>query len=372
MTAIKYVLQLCHDYSFPFLDVARQYASLFKGTDYKVITVYLIGKKDLEVIRQTDSDEVLFLEYPPKSLKGLKRQPIRQIKQLCTDYHFSFAIAHRYQATFILRNIKHLPVIGVNHSFGKFKRFSRRWFVNSHKKDLYLLGVSDAIRDEMRDSLPRFPQAQIQTLYNRINIAQVCVQQQGKEAARKHLGLSQDSYVFANVGRLHPDKDQKTLINAFAKVAMKLPEALLFIVGQGRLENDLKQQVKQLNLQDKVVFAGVVPDAVRYFRAFDVFVLSSDHEPFGMVLLESIAAEVPVIATNAGGAREIVSDSQWLFDIANEQQLAQLMLTMYALNIEQRQMINQQNRQYLDAHFTDEAVKKTFWQLPFIKRITEA
>ncbi len=365
----KYVLQLCHDYTFPFLDVARQYASLFKGTDYKVINVYLVGEKNDDVVKQTDSDEVIFLEYPAKSLTGLKRKPIQQIKLLCAQYHFEFAIGHRYQATYILRNIRNLPVIGVNHSFGKFKRFTRRWFVNHHKKNLYLLGVSNAIRDEMRDYLPGFPQQQIQTLYNRINAEQVSTHQLDKKAARKQLGIKQDSYVFANVGRLHPDKDQRTLINAFAKVAPELPDALLVIIGQGRLENELKQQVQQLKLEQQVFFPGVIHEAVNYFRAFDSFVLSSNNEPFGMVLLEAIVADVPVIATDAGGAKEIITDKQWLFDIADVNALAQLMLKIYEQDDEQIKTINKQNKQHLKQNFTDEAVKKAFWNLPFVKSI---
>ncbi|MCU7937910.1 MAG: glycosyltransferase [gamma proteobacterium symbiont of Bathyaustriella thionipta] len=365
----KYVLQLCHDYTFPFLDVARQYASLFKGTEYKVITVYLVGEKNNDVVKQTDSDEVIFLEYPCKSLKGLKRKPIKQIKQLCSQYDFDFAIGHRYQAIYILRNIKHLPVIGVNHSFGKFKRFTRRWFVNRHKKNLYLLGVSNAIRDEMRVYLPRFPQQQIQTLYNRINPEQVRADQLDKEAARKHLGISQESYVFANVGRLHPDKDQRTLINAFAKAAPELPDAVLVIIGQGRLEKELKQQVQQLKLAHQVFFLGVVPEAVNYFRAFDSFILSSDYEPFGMVLLEAIMAEVPVISTNVGGAREIISNKQWLFDVGGVDKLAKLMLTMYAMDDAQKKALNEQNRQCLEENFTDDAVQNAFWHLPFVKSL---
>ena len=239
----KYVLQLCHDYSIPFLDVARQYSSLFKNTPYKVITVYLVGEKNNDVVRQTDADQVIFLEYPQKSLKGMKLKPIKKMKELCYKYDFEFAIGHRYQATYILRNIKNLPVIGVNHSFGKFKRFTRRWFVNRHKKNLYLLGVSNAIRDDMREYLPRFPQQQIQTLYNRINVEQVIANQLGRVEARKHLGIAQDKYVFANVGRKHTDKDQKTLINAFAKDAEKIPDAILVILGKGRIENKFKQQV---------------------------------------------------------------------------------------------------------------------------------
>jgi len=367
----KYVLQLCHDYTFPFLDVARQYASLFKDTPYQIITIYLIGKKDDDVVSKTDSDQVLFLEYPPKSLKGLKRKPIKQIQQLCSQYDFEFAIGHRYQATYILRNVKNLPVIGINHSFGKFKRFTRRWFVNYHKKNLYFLGVSNAIRDEMRVALPRFPKEQIQTLYNRINVEQVLSGQLDAAQARQFLGISADKYIFANVGRLHPDKDQKTLINAFANVSEQLPDAILMIVGKGRLEQDLKQQVKRLKLQEKVIFTGVVPDAVNYFRAFDCFVLSSDHEPFGMVLLEAIIAELPVIASNAGGAAEIITRKQWLFNVGDVEKLAQLMIKIHTLDASERNALNHQNKLHLEQNFTDNAVQNAFWKLPFMQLLMQ-
>ena len=367
----KYVLQLAHDYTFPFLDVARQYASLFKGTEYKIITAYLVGDKDDEVVRQTDSDEVVFLKNRSGDLKGLKRQQIKQVKKLCAQYPFEFAIGHRYQAIYILRSIKNLPVIGVNHSFGKLKRFSRRWFINGHKKDLYLLGVSDAIRDEMRAYLPKFPQEKILTLYNRLNIEQVEAHQVAKSVAREYLGIKQNGYVFANVGRLHPDKDQRTLINAFSRVATEIPDAVLIIIGKGRLEQELKQQVNELNLQKRVLFLGVVPDAVNYFKAFDSFLLSSDHEPFGMVLLEAIIAEVPVVATNAGGAKEIIKNPQWLFEVGDEKKLSELMRAMYQLDEAQKQAINKENRQWLEQNFTDEAVKQAFWNLPFMDSIRQ-
>ena len=366
-TKQKYVLQLCHDYSIPFLDVARQYASLFKNTEYQVITVYLVGEADQQVIDYTDSDEVLFLNNHSGDLKGLKRKQIKQLKQLCCQYDFTFAIGHRYQAIYILRHIKNLPVIGVNHSFGKFKRFTRRLFVNMHKKNLYLIGISNAIRDEMRTCLPKFPKEQILTLYNRVNVDHVQKVQVNRSEARKHLGLPDDKYVFSNVGRLHPDKDQKTLINAFAKVAPKLPDAILVILGKGRLEKELKHQVKQLDLEERVLFPGLVPHAVNYYRAFDSFVLSSDHEPFGMVLLEAIIAEVPVIATNAGGAKEVINNTQWLFDVGDVNQLEKLMLDIYHQDESKIKSITEENMQWLKQNFTDDAVEDSFWKLPFMQ-----
>ncbi len=276
-------------------------------------------------------------------------------------------IAHRYKAMFIARHIKGMPVLGIHHSYGNYLRFMRRWFVNHHKKNLYLLGVSNAIRDDIRHCLPDFPQEQIQTLYNRINIKQVIAKQLSRAEARHFLGITDNQKVFANVGRLHPDKDQKTLIQAFAKVSKQLPESILMILGKGRLETDLKQQVKQLNLTNKVIFTGIVPNAVNYYRAFDYFILSSDYEPFGMVLLEAIIADVPVISTNVGGAKEIIRDKQWLFDVGDDEVLAQLMLKISALDSSEVHLLNQKNQEYLEHNFTDTAVKECFWNLPFIK-----
>ena len=166
---------------------------------------------------------------------------------------------------------------------------------------------------------------------------------------------------------MHPDKDQTTLINAFSKVATKLPNSILVIMGKGKLEQQLKQQVKQLQLSEQVLFLGLVPQAVHYFRAFDSFVLSSNYEPFGMVLLEAIIAELPIIATNVGGAKEIISDENWLFNVGDVDKLAGLMLKIHSLGNNEKQTIHKHNLTCLQNTFTDQAVKKVFWQLPFMQ-----
>jgi glycosyltransferase involved in cell wall biosynthesis len=363
----KYVLQLCHCYNMPFLDVARQYASLFKDTEYHIVTVYLTGAEDNEVIKETNSDTVLFLNNSSKDLRGLKRQQIKQIQKLYQQYDFEFGIGHRFKAIYILCHIKNLPVIGIHHAFSVYSRFMRRFFINRHRKNLLLLGVSNAIRDDIKKHLPTFPQQQIQTLYNRIDIKQMRENLLDRFEARKQLGIAQDKYVFANVGRLHPDKSQRTLITAFAQVAEKLPNSVLVILGKGKLEQALRQQAQQLDIVDRVLFLGVIPQAANYFRAFDSFVLSSDHEPFGMVLLEAIIAELPTIATDAGGAKEIINDPQWLFAVNDSKKLSELMLNVYSLDDNQKRALNEKNITHLQHNFTDNSVKDIFWQLPFIK-----
>ena len=179
----------------------------------------------------------------------------------------------------------------------------------------------------MRYYLPKFPAENIQTLYNRIDVAQVQQSQVSREQAREKLGLPDNAWIVANVGRLHPNKDQATLIKGFAQALDRLPAgSLLVILGQGRLESALKAQVQALDIADSVRFVGQVPQARRYFKAFDLFVLTSDHEPFGMVLLEAMAAGIPVISSDCGGAKEVVNDPQCLFPLGDAAELAELMV----------------------------------------------
>lgn len=350
-TAEQWVLQFSHGYDGPFLDCSRQYAVLFKDTDYKVCTVYLTGKPSDEVVQGSASDEVIFLNYSSKQVRGLKLAAIKDFKKIVASRNFKFCIAHRFKPIYIALLGSKLPVIGVHHAFGDYKRRSRQWLANHFRDRLRLLGVSNAVRDDMRACLPKFKPEHIETLYNRIDVEAVQAEQVSREEARQFLDLPLDAWIVGNVGRLHPDKDQTTLIKGFAKALPELPEgSLLAIMGSGRLEQQLKQLAVDLDVADSVRFLGQVPNGRRYFKAFDLFALTSDHEPFGMVLLEAMAAGVPVIATDCGGAKEVVSDPECLFELGDVASLTQLLggklTTVEVKNI--------------DLKFTDKYARKEF------------
>ena len=323
----KWVLQFVHGYDGPFMDCARQYAVLFKDTDYKVCTVYLTGEPNDEVAQGSASDEVIFLNYTSKQVRGLKRAAIKEFKKIVNSRNFTLCIAHRFKPIYIALFGSKLPVIGVHHAFGDYKRRSRQILANFFRQRLRLLGVSNAVRDDMRASLPKFKPEHIETLYNRIDVEAVQAEQVNREEAREHLNLPQGAWIVGNVGRLHPDKDQTTLIKGFAKALPELPAgSLLAIMGSGRLEQQLKQLAHDLGVSDSVRFLGQVPNGRRYFKAFDLFALTSDHEPFGMVLLEAMAAGVPVIATDCGGAKEVVNEAECLFGLGDVEGLNTLLI----------------------------------------------
>lgn len=361
----RWVLQFCHGYDGPFLDCARQYAALFAGTPYRVCTVYLTGTPSVEVEQGSASDEVIFLDYRSRDVRGLKLKAIRDLKRIVASRDFALCIAHRFKPIYVALLGSDLPVIGVHHAFGDYQRRSRRLFANFFRTRLALLGVSDAVRDDMRACLPGWPVERIETLYNRIDVEAVQAGQVSREEARVHLGLPQDAWVVGNVGRLHPDKDQATLICGFAQALPQLPAgSLLAIMGSGRLEDALKTLAAELGVGDSVRFLGQVAQGRRYFRAFDVFALSSDHEPFGMVLLEAMAAGVPVIGTDCGGGREVVRGVGELFPLGAADQLAAALQRQARLD--DLQPLRQRMHERLQQAFSDQAVRERFWSLPTI------
>jgi len=355
-------MQICHGYDGPFLDCARQYAVLFADTPYKVMTVYLSGKYDAQVEAGSASDEVVFLEYSSKALRGLKLGAIRAIRRLVSERNFALCIAHRSKPAYVAMLGSKLPVIGIHHAFGDYQRKSRQLFANLFRKRLYLFGVSDAVRDDLRACLPGWPQQRIQTLYNRIDLEAVQSEQLSRSAARQALGLPSQAWVIGNVGRLHPDKDQETLIRAFADALPTLPvNSLLVIAGEGRLEARLKTLVGELGIGDQVRFLGQVPQARRYFKAFDMFALSSDHEPFGMVLLEAMAAGLPVVCSDCGGGREVVGEKGQLFTFGDWHALSASLQSVASAQQRELEQLREDMHGWLESRFVDSAVAPRFF-----------
>lgn len=362
-----YVLHICHSYYPPFHDCARQYSALFAGSDYKVVTVFLTGKPDAAIAEVSASDEVIFLGYNSKQVRGLKLGAIAKIRKLLASRPFAFCIAHRAKPTYVALLGTNLPVISVHHNYQDYGRFSRRMLVNLCRNRLLMLCVSDSVRDEMRQHLAHWPHEQIETLYNRIDVAQVRTDLLSRDEARVALSIPAHTHVIANVGRLHYDKDQATLLRAYAQALPHLPDdCLLLILGKGPLEPDLKAQAQALGISHKVRFAGQVPNARRYFRAFDHFVLSSDHEPFGMVLLEAMAAELNISCSDSGGGAEVVRGIGQLFPLGDAASLADLMVAVATQDQLPGTMLK-----YLQQHFSDEAARQRFFALPFIQGLQQ-
>ena len=115
-----------------------------------------------------------------------------------------------------------------------------------------------------------------------------------------------------SVGRLVEQKNQKMLIEAFAKIAKEYPNYKLKIFGTGPLELKLKKQIEELNLADKIILCGVCDDIKNELEKSKIFVLSSDYEGMPNALIEAMAVGLPVISTNCpcGGPKELIENEK--------------------------------------------------------------
>ena len=127
-------------------------------------------------------------------------------------------------------------------------------------------------------------------------------------AVRSGLGIDRAQPLIVCAARLEVEKDIESLIAALPAVLAVAPEATCVIAGEGTLRTKLAAQISALGIGESVRLAGFLEDALSLINAADILVLPSLAEPFGLVLIEAMSMGKPVIATNAGGPREIVKD----------------------------------------------------------------
>jgi glycosyltransferase involved in cell wall biosynthesis len=122
---------------------------------------------------------------------------------------------------------------------------------------------------------------------------------------RAALAIGSDVKLVGAVGRLEPQKRFDLLLEAFASVHADWPATRLVIAGDGSMRDDLEDHARRLGVSAACRFLGHRPDVAGLQDAFDVFVQSSDYEGTPNAVLEAMAMETPVVATDAGGTREL-------------------------------------------------------------------
>lgn len=334
MSLGRNILIFNHSYSTQFVDITNQYAKLFDQPGDEVTVVYLTGPYDEAVKQRTLGKEVIFLDAPREVTRGLKISAIKQMLKLQKQKKFQVVVCHRYKPTYIMLWVSRfykIPVfISVMHELGTLRSWARRAIIAAlAPKNFIIAGVSNAVREDLRRDIWRLPPGRVLTLYNMIDVDFTEQRFYERAEAREKLHLPAEAFIFGTLGRLAKNKDQKTMIEAFARLKPLAPEAKLVILGDGQLEDELKAQVINLGLEGEVIFGGFVAEGYRYMKAFDTYVTSSIQEAFGRVLLEAMIAKVPTIATKVNGMPEVLGKTGILVKPACPEYLAEAMLKAY-------------------------------------------
>lgn len=205
-----------------------------------------------------------------------------------------------------------------------------RWYAALTKRT-HLLAVSQAVAQRFRGAwLPALRiGAPAHVIHNGIELERFQPAVPASHQFRLELGLDAASFVIGIVGQITPRKGQLELLRAFAAMAQQLPQAVLVIVGAPLFNQDhqylqaLKSAAASLQIAHRVYFTGPRSEIPAVMRAFDLLVLNSKVEPFGLVILEAMACGTPVLATRVDGVPEIITHQQngWLVPAGDEQRL---------------------------------------------------
>jgi glycosyltransferase involved in cell wall biosynthesis len=169
------------------------------------------------------------------------------------------------------------------------------------------LGVTPvAIADAVHKSIQEVYRVTAPLIRNGIPVSQYQGTHEMRLKWREQHQIAPDEIVFVNVARLSPQKNQRLLLHALARVASRHRRLCCLLVGSGPLESELRQQAEALSLQNKVRFLGQREDVREILAASDVGVLSSDWEGNPLSVMEIMASGKPMIATAVGGVPELV------------------------------------------------------------------
>jgi glycosyltransferase involved in cell wall biosynthesis len=167
-------------------------------------------------------------------------------------------------------------------------------------------------------------------VYNGVDLKRLYTHHSDTSGIRLKLGIPANNMVVGHVATMRREKKQDDLLKAAREVLKTFPQVTFVIVGRGPLEQELKQLAGHLGIQNNVVFTGFVADLYEVMETFDIFVMSSLHEGFGISLLEAMALGKPSVVTRVGGMTEVVEDkvSGLMAEPRAPEDLAQKILTL--------------------------------------------
>lgn len=154
------------------------------------------------------------------------------------------------------------------------------------------------------------PATKLMVIPNGVDTARFAPSPHSRAGARRRLGLPADALVLGSVARLSVQKRPQALLALFAALLPRFPDLYLVLVGQGPLEGDLRAQAAAAGVGGRVVFAGFCREVETVMPAFDLHLLLSRGEGFGIATIEAMACGVPALGTDVPGTADILQGSR--------------------------------------------------------------
>jgi sugar transferase (PEP-CTERM/EpsH1 system associated) len=258
--------------------------------------------------RELDRRRIETLVIPqPRSLDVPWLLRVRQLlRERGIHVMHSHEFATNVYASFLSR-LTGIPTIatthGKNYYAGKWRRRAAYRFA---ARNSVMVAVSEDLKRFMAERVG-IPPGRIRVVHNGIDLRRYAGGGADR-ALRAQLGIGPQQRVIGTVGNLFSVKGQTYLLQACKTVAGAFPDLVLLVAGEGEQLGPLEREAAALGVSGNVRFLGFRDDVPALLQAMEVFVLPSLSEGLPLSVLEALALERPVVATNVGGMPEIVQD----------------------------------------------------------------
>lgn len=238
------------------------------------------------------------------------RKAARALAELCREWDIDLIHCHylreHYIALLAKRYNKKIRVVYTNHFIlpnDAFTRLTNRWM---DKKQDQMIAVCNRGREQLIQN--GWSGYRIQVIFNAVD-PEAWAGDRGDSTIRGELGLPEDRFVMLCASRFADDKGHAYLIDSLKRLTELSDQPFtMLLAGDGPLLEPAKEQVKRLGLEEQVNFLGFRSDIKNLYKGSDLYVNSSRHEALSFLIIEAMAAGLPVIATDMGGNSDIVNE----------------------------------------------------------------
>jgi glycosyltransferase involved in cell wall biosynthesis len=237
----------------------------------------------------------------------------QQLRHLVRERAIDIVHSHDYKTTLLallLARSERIVPLATAHGWAGHTRRERLVYYPLDKRLLarfpHVIAVSGEIRAELVQR--GVDEQRVSIILNGIDHRSFLRRPEQRDEARCAFALDREHAVLAAVGRLEREKRYDVLLEAFALVVRERPRATLLLAGDGSLRAELEAQATRLGIAARCRFIGHRPETLSVYCAADLFVQSSDNEGAPNAVLEAMALETPVVATDVGGTSELVAD----------------------------------------------------------------
>ena len=202
-----------------------------------------------------------------------------------------------------------------------------------------VLTISKSIAHEMNQRKEWIDQKKSKIIYYGMSKSDIFEIRNGsREKCRESWGLDNREFVIGTVGRLVKEKNHLFLLKVFTQLLEVDSNINLVICGYGQLEDEIQNEIKKEGIASRVRVMNDVKNIKRVYAGFDLFVLPSLTEGFGLVLLEAMSANLPIIAADVGAIPEVLGENYGcMFDPTNSEELLELLVSSTEFSVRKEQ-----------------------------------